>query len=373
MPRNLLFILPSILLICCGNPSGNKPFVTNEQTKDSILITPDLAANSQIQVGHLSKRTMPASIHCCGSVDLPSTKVISISAPMAGFIKSARYNVGDYVEKGSIMVTLEHPNYIMLQQEYLEAKSQLELYTDDYKRQGDLTLENAASIKTMQKAKADFAKAESRVNELKVQLHFLGINPEDISENNISSTIQLKALTSGYVSQTNANIGKLANCEEPIYQIINENSLQLLLQVNEIDASSLAIGQIIHFTIGENSPKVYNAKLAAISPMINTKTKMLDVSASIVKPHPFFRIGTSVSATILNPVKEVWCLPSASILKRNKLHSIYLKSGKYYIKNQVNTGVENKEWTEIANPTDSLIQATIIINGTTLFGSVHQR
>ena len=59
---------------------------------------------------------------------------------------------------------------------YLENKSELDYYQEEYKRQGELTVENAASIKKLQQAKANYYKFEASYQSLKAQLELLGVN-----------------------------------------------------------------------------------------------------------------------------------------------------------------------------------------------------
>ena len=87
---------------------------------------------------------------------------------------------------GQCIAVLEHPDYIKIQQDYLETKSQWELYKEDFKRQGELTVENASSIKTMQQAQASFKAIEVRLFALKSQLKLLGIDADSLHIGTIS-------------------------------------------------------------------------------------------------------------------------------------------------------------------------------------------
>ena len=97
----------------------------------------------------------------------------SVSPIIGGFIKSLNYFPGDFVEKGAVIASLQHPDFISLQQQYIETKSQIDYYQEEFKRQGELTVENAASIKNMQKAKADYLSSEATYKSLKSQLKLL--------------------------------------------------------------------------------------------------------------------------------------------------------------------------------------------------------
>ena len=85
---------------------------------------------------------------------------------------------GQYVSKNAVIATLENPEFITLQQTYLDSHAQTEYLQAEFERQKNLSAEQAASQKKYQQSKADYLSMKSRQDAAAAQLSLLGISPE---------------------------------------------------------------------------------------------------------------------------------------------------------------------------------------------------
>jgi len=118
---------------------------------------------------------------------------------------------GDKVNKGQIIVTLINPEFIKLQEEFLDDQSQLSYAKVEYDRQKELYAKNVASQKAFQQAESIFSSLKAKFNSLKQQLAILNIDPAQLTFDNISSFINVISPIKGNISDININIG--ANAE----------------------------------------------------------------------------------------------------------------------------------------------------------------
>ena len=80
----------------------------------------------------------------------------TVSLTMGGVVKSTSLLPGESVGKGTVLATLENPEFITLQQTYLDSHAQAEYLEAEYRRQKALSAEQAASQKKFQQSKADY-------------------------------------------------------------------------------------------------------------------------------------------------------------------------------------------------------------------------
>src|SRR5690606_23279761 len=99
-----------------------------------------------------------------------------INAFMGGYIKNTPLLVGDVVRKGQPLVTIENPEFIALQQDYLDAAEQLKYLKSDYDRQKTMLDEKITSEKKFLQAESDYRRNLARYNGLKRSLQMLNIN-----------------------------------------------------------------------------------------------------------------------------------------------------------------------------------------------------
>lgn len=146
-------------------------------------------------------------------------EIYTISAPQGGFINSICCYCGAYVKKGQVLATLQNYEFINLQEKYLKLYYQLEYYRENLKRQGELTIEEAVSIKKMQQSKAEYWSLQMQANSVSEQLKLMGIQPEYILKKGVVKQIILRSPVDGYISEVNGNIGKYVDVSFPIFSI----------------------------------------------------------------------------------------------------------------------------------------------------------
>jgi len=253
----LVFVFAS----CGGGPAEETKEATKESKKDSttqheastVSLTPEQALHAGIETGSLEHRTLSGTIKVNGTLDVPPQQLVSISAPMGGFLKNIDLLQGQHVTKGQVIASLQDPAYIQLQQDYLEASGQLEYLQADYERQEELSKENVNARKTLQQAKANYLSTQAKVKGLKEKLKLINVNMAQLEKGEIQSTIYLYAPISGYVTEVHVNIGKYVNPTDVMFEIVDTEHLHAELTVFEKDVPSLQIGQKVHFTLANES------------------------------------------------------------------------------------------------------------------------
>jgi cobalt-zinc-cadmium efflux system membrane fusion protein len=270
MKRTNYIYMFALLLITIGAVScgGNAGETAKESHKDSathedewtVTLTPEQALHAGIETGPVEHRTLSGTIKVNGTLDVPPQQLVSVSAPMGGFLKNSEMLQGMHVSKGQVIATLQDPAYIQLQQDYLEANSQLEYLQADYERQEELAKENVNARKTLQQAKANYGSTQAKVKGLKEKLKLINVNMALLEKGEIQSIINLYAPISGYVTEVNVNIGKYVNPTDVMFEIVDTEHLHAELTVFEKDVPFLKIGQKVRFALSNES----NDRLATV-------------------------------------------------------------------------------------------------------------
>ncbi len=79
-----------------------------------------------IALGQPTERMMSTRLKVNGVLDVPAQNQVSVSVPFGGYIRSIDLEPGMRIRKGQTLVVLENPDYIQLQQDYLDTKARLE-------------------------------------------------------------------------------------------------------------------------------------------------------------------------------------------------------------------------------------------------------
>jgi len=310
---------------------------------------------------------LSGNIKAHGVLDVPPQNLVSISAPFGGFVKSTELLQGMRVKKGQIIVTLEHPDYIQLQQDYVDSKSQLEFLEQEYNRQLDLSKENVNALKSLQQAKSNYLGTKARVQGLKAKLKLVNIDPTEIENGEIKTSIGIYSPIDGFVAQVNVNLGMHVNPTDIMFRIVDTDHVHAEAQVFEKDIPKLKIGQVARITLS-NETKERLAKVYLIGKEITPERTVrvhchLEGEDSNLIPNTYF------SAIIETGSNAVMALPENAIANFEGKHFLFVEKDAtkhIYQLLDITTGASDNGFVEISVDGDILdkVKDKIVIKGT---------
>ncbi len=356
MKKGIIILLASLSFIYgCGEKKSAETAVSeNENADGTILLSHQQFENSGMSLGSLEEKSFPVSVSVNGMIDVPPENRAVVSATMGGYIKKTPLLIGDVVKKGQALVTLENPEFVTLQQEYMEVKQQLTYLQAEYDRQKTLKEENITSQKSFLKAESDFKTANARYNGLKKQLTMLNISPAQVEQGNISSTATVFAPIGGSITQVNVNKGTYVSPASPILEIIDNDHIHLELSVFEKDIMKVKKGQPIQFRIPEASKEIFQAEVYLIGTSIN-ENRTIKVHGHLKEESENnFLTGMFVNAEIVTESNISKALPSDAIVEQDgKFYALRMledKSEGYSFESiEIQPGNTANGYTEIKN------------------------
>lgn len=233
-----------------------------------------------------------------GTLVVPPQRHATVTLTMGGTVHSTSLLPGDYVKKGTVLATLENPDFISLQQTYLDAHAQTEYMKTEYERQQRLSSQEAASQKRFQQSKADYLSMKSRLEAAAAQLTLLGVHPDELQKNGIRPYLEVKSPLGGYIAAMNINLGKYLNAGEPLCDVIDKGETLLCLTAYEKDLTDLEPGKRVQFRVNGMGTETFNATLLSIGQSVDADSRSLEVYARVKESNPRFRPGMYVTARV---------------------------------------------------------------------------
>jgi cobalt-zinc-cadmium efflux system membrane fusion protein len=252
------FFIPLVFLVAAACNTKNEPVTrTDAPLKiNTVELSAEEVKNAGIETGRIEKRPVSSLFKVNGKIDVPPQNMISVSAPLGGYLKFTKLLEGMHVVKGEVIATMEDLQYIQLQQDYLTAKTYLNSIEKDFQRQKELNQNKTSSDKVFENAQSQFIAQKVTVRSLYEKLKLIGINPETLDENNISRSVSITSPINGYVSSVKMNVGKYASPTDVLFELVNPEDIHLALTVFEKDVDKLFIGQkVVAYTNNPDSKK----------------------------------------------------------------------------------------------------------------------
>lgn len=296
MKRILLPILLLSLAACSSKQApANEGTAATENTP--VVNAADSAASPKVDA-MTSATSRPNQVSFNGTIVLPPQRQATVALTLGGVIKQTTLLPGQHVQKGSLLATLENPEFITLQQTYLDSHAQAEYLQAEYERQKNLSAEQAASQKKFQQSKADYLSMKSRLEAAAAQLSLLGVQPENLLRTGIQPLLQVKAPIGGYVGSLSMNVGKYVQPGEALCEIIDKSAPMLCLTTYEKDLANMHVGSSVQFRVNGMGKTVFDAVIVSIGQQVDEVNRSLEVYARISNTHPDFRPGMYVTAHI---------------------------------------------------------------------------
>ena len=304
-----------IILNSCIN-SDSKPVAEATEVEvlpeDIVELRDDQIKLAGIQTGSVEMRSVSNTLKVNGIVSVAPQNQATVCMPLGGFIKSTSLLPGNAVNKGQTLAVIENQDFVDIQQNYLEAKNRLVFAEAEYKRHTDLYKDDVYSEKNVQQVTVDYKNLKALVKSLEQKLFLIGINPDQLSEDNISNTVNLVSPIKGFLKAVNVNIGKYVSSTDILFEIVNSDKLFLELTLFEKDADKVASGQKVKFFIN-NEIEAHEAFISQIGKSISDD-KTFRVYGTVTSSCKNVLPGMYVNALIEESDIKVTALPSEAVV-----------------------------------------------------------
>ncbi|MBN2523649.1 MAG: efflux RND transporter periplasmic adaptor subunit [Bacteroidales bacterium] len=335
-----------------------------------ITLTKKQIRNFDLETARPEKQLVERNIQCTGMVEVPISNCARVTAPYGGTVNSLFIKNKTYVRSGSLLAEITNPDYLRIQQEYLEKKSLLYFYHEEFTRQGELTVEHASSIRKMQQAEVNYRMTEVSLFALKEKLKILGIHADSLTVNNISASIKILAPISGYVAEKGVISGSQISPSTAICDIVNPEDLFLSLQLPEQYAAFIKTGQSVNFTFPGDTLIQHTGRVKLTAPQIDPEKKTLNLIVSVQNPELLPLPGTSIHATIHTIPDSAFMITAKAIFSTKSSDYIFMYNNGVVTRIPVVTGIVYDGMIELKNLNTKLYYAEYVVNRTNLLNSL---
>jgi len=308
-----------------------------------------------MELGNMVKQEFNNVVKEKRMFDVPPENKATVSAYFACYVKNISLLPGDVIKKGQVLFTLENPEYIQIQQDFLEARSRLDYLKTDYERQKTLLADNVTSKKNYLKAESDYMVTQAQYESLKNKLSLININSSNFTAASIRSTMGVLSPISVIVTSIESSKGMFLNPSDVALTVTNTDHLHLELKIFENDLPMIKVGQPIKIHLQNNTKKVYDARVHLINRSINAQDRTIDIHGDLVNEEDakLFVPGMYIETDILTSSDVFEALPSEAVVNiENVFFALIKQSDTTYKKFPIEIGMISNGYTQILNTDD---------------------
>lgn len=366
-----ILILSTLAMVACGNKDSEKTESSKEASMKKekpvvdgtkqITFTKDQYNLAGIETGAIEMRNLSNIIKLNGTIDVEPESMASVSAPLGGYLKTAGRLPGEEIRKGQVLATIENPEFITIQQGYLESLSKLQFLEEEFNRQKRLREEDINSAKTFQQVSSDYKITQGRVKAYEQQLAIAGISRNSVKNGTITRTANLYAPISGFIKTSNVNIGDYVSPQDVLFEIIDLKDIHLALNAFEKDLGNIKVGQTVKFSLSDDNTFNRTAKVFLIGKATGSD-RMIAVHCHIDKENKKGLLpGMYVKSWVESGTNKQNAVPSEAIVQYQGKDFVILETEKtdsdYTFKlEQVKKGIEQEGYTAVTFSDSGTVQ-----------------
>ncbi|HTB01227.1 MAG TPA: efflux RND transporter periplasmic adaptor subunit [Bradyrhizobium sp.] len=293
------------------------PSEASSQSKASLpRYVPTAAEWASLTVEPVTERVFRAEHVTEGKIAVNEESSTPIFSPYAGRVTKLLVKPSDTVEKGQALFIVEATDTVQGLNDFVaalsalnSARSKLNLAQIVEHRANDLYEGKAVPLKDWQQSQSDLVQAqndmrsaETALEAARNRLRILGRSEEQIATfertRQISADTPIHSPIAGTVVQRKVGPGQFINsgASDPVFVIGDLSTVWLLAFVRETEATGVAVGQEMAFSLLAMPDRQFKARIDYVAAAIDPTTRRLLVRATIdnkdgmLKPEMFANV-----------------------------------------------------------------------------------
>lgn len=263
-----------------------------------------------------------------GRISADETRTTAVFSPYTGRVTRVMAQVGDHVRAGQALFAVDAAEFVQGQSDLLTAGAQVRLTKATLERQQMLLKENGAAVKDVQQAQSDYATALANLQAARNRLRVLGMSATQVAAveagvaaHGIAPDTTVVSPITGVVVQRSVGPGQnLASLPNngggtPAFTVSDLSRVWLVGDVREADAPLARVGELADVRVGALPGRVFRAKVAFVSPVVDPTTHRVTVRASV--PNPGGELLPDMYATfdlITGPMQQAVGVPTEAVI-----------------------------------------------------------
>jgi membrane fusion protein (multidrug efflux system) len=257
-----------------------------------------------VQGATVESRVLPRVLEVTGA--LTADESADIAAERDGQVASVRVERGTYVEKGTVLATLDDR----------EAKAQLD------QARASLAWADSESARYAElRQKQVVAKSENQRKETDRDLNKAALS---LAEKSFTDCV-IRAPFSGVVTEKKISAGAYIRKGQAICGLVKVDPLRAELAIPESAVSAIQIGQKAKLNVQSFPDRTFDATVRYIGPSLRSESRTLVVEAIVPNPEHVLKPGLFVTARVALPkADETLLVPSAAILTNSGVSHVFV-------------------------------------------------
>lgn len=303
----------ALMLAACGGgsaPAGNEATGHAEEEGHAeegvVTLSQQQIAEVGIEVVRPTVGGVAGAIEVSATIEGDPQGVQVASAAIGGRLVSLTRNLGQSVSRGDVLAVIESREAATLRGDIEAARARLALAQSNLRREQRLFAERVSPEQDLIAARTAATEANIALRQAQQQLAATGGGGGALNR------ITVRAPISGQVVSRSATLGQTVAADAELFRIANLSTVSIAMSLLPADAGRVRPGSRVEVTAPGRRQE---ARVTFVSPILDETTRLVPVIAALDNGANSWRVGETVSASIIVPASgdSTVAVPSAAV------------------------------------------------------------
>ena len=323
------------------SPSPGQPFHVDHVPEQ---------ARQRIRIEEVKERLTPHSVSAPGNVALDLAHVAKVSSRIPGQVDKVMVKLGDRVTKDQPLAAVESMRLDELVQEYLVAKSKVDVASSNFTRTKQLLAENIISQRRFLEDRGQQIEAQAVYQHVREKLLNMGLSQQELQQLEHGNHLEghkyiLRAPLSGTVVSQQIVLGQGVAAGDEFFEIVDTSRVWVF--------ANLPIEQARRFQEGDQGQvhprggKPITARLSYIAPVADATTRTIRVRFDVENPKGRLKPNEYVEVRLIDQQLPALSIPLSALTMLDGVRGVFVQRDNGYDFVFVETGQEGGGLVEI--------------------------
>lgn len=342
------------------------PLDVSKKNQPVITLSNDEKIQTQIKTITVQENPVQSTLTAMGKVLAPPDSKAIVGYSYPGRIIKIHTTIGQWVKKGTPLLTIECEEVGNAKSEYFKELTQYQLAKQNFEREDRLFKKDIGAQKDLLETKAQLEITRSCLEAAEKKLQVMGFSTQQIQEFsrtiNINPYVTINSPLEGRVIQNNAVLGTIIDPTNEIMVILNPVSLYIDAEIFEKDLAKIRTGQEVQIAVPAYPSETFVGQISYIGDIIHPETRTITVRTRVTNIDSRLKPGMFADIKILLEKREkAITVPNEALLDNLDKKIIFVQQGDHFICKTVEVGASFNGYIEIKNGLN--IGDTIVIEG----------
>jgi cobalt-zinc-cadmium efflux system membrane fusion protein len=337
LPLLLWIVIPALLISTTGCSRDTEASATKQEiTREPGVF--DVDHPELFKLANVETRQLPTEVNANGTITPDVNRTIHVTSMGSGRVVDLKVRLGDYVQKGQVLMTVSSPDLAGAMADYQKARADEELARRALDRAQLLYDRGALAAKDLEAARNAEDKAKVDVTTAEQHVRIIGGDPL-----HPASVLSLRAPVSGTIVEQNIagfeGIKSLDNTPN-LFTIADLTQVWVVCDVFENDLGQVHVGDMAEVRLNAFSDKVFSGKVSDISRVLDPNTRSAKVRIILANGDGSLRPGMFAVATFRSrKTRPQIVVPTTAVMRLHDKDWVFMKeSPNRFRRMEVHTG-----------------------------------